>query len=106
MFRKAFVMTLTPGYHDEYVRRHNPIWPDLQEILKGHGVHNYSIFLEHDSNRLFAYVEVESEERWRQIAETETCRRWWAYMKDLMLTNADRSPVAVELDEVFHLDSK
>ena len=104
MIRKAFLMTLMPGYEEEYERRHNPIWPELQSVLSEHGVHNYSIFLDRTSGRLFAYAEIESEERWELIAETEVCRRWWAHMKDLMLTNDDHSPIAADLDEVFHLD--
>ena len=96
-------MTLRPGCRDEYERRHNPIWPELREVLKRHGVANYSIFLERGSERLFAYAEVESEELWQQIAESDACRRWWAHMKELMLTNPDDSPVAVGLKEVFHL---
>jgi len=97
-------MTLKPGCRDEYERRHNPVWPEMREVLKGHGVRNYSIFHERGAERLFAYAEVESEELWRQIAGTEVCRRWWAYMKELMLTNADDSPASEELEEVFHLD--
>jgi L-rhamnose mutarotase len=104
MIRKAFLMTLNPGFREEYERRHNPIWPELREVLKEHGVHNYSIFLDNDSDKLFAYAEIESEERWQQIAETESCRRWWSYMKELMLTNEDHSPVSATLSEVFHLD--
>jgi L-rhamnose mutarotase len=104
MIRKAFLMTLKPGFREEYERRHNPIWPELQEVLKEHGVHNYSIFLDNGSERLFAYAEIESEERWQRIAETESCRRWWSYMKELMLTNEDHSPLSVTLSEVFHLD--
>ena len=104
MIRKAFLMTLKPGYSNEYERRHNPIWPELQQVLKQHGVSNYSIFLDRYSDRLFAYAEIESAALWQQIAQTEACRRWWAHMTDLMLTNADDSPVAVVLDEVFHLD--
>ncbi|HEV8484257.1 MAG TPA: L-rhamnose mutarotase [Blastocatellia bacterium] len=104
MIRKAFLMTLKPGLQDEYEKRHNPIWPELQDLLKQHGVHNYSIFLDRESERLFAYVEIESEQSWNDIANTEVCCRWWSHMKDLMLTNADDSPVSVSLDEVFHLD--
>jgi L-rhamnose mutarotase len=104
MIRKAFLMTLKPGNQAEYERRHQPIWTELQEVLKRHGVSNYSIFLDRQSEQLFAYVEIESEARWNQIASTEVCRRWWAFMKELMLTNPDDSPVAVSLDEVFHLD--
>jgi L-rhamnose mutarotase len=104
MIRKAFLMTLKPGCQQEYERRHNPIWPELQAALKTHGVHNYSIFLDRITERLFAYAEIESEERWQQIAQIEVCQRWWAHMKDLMLTNDDHSPLSVELDEVFHID--
>jgi L-rhamnose mutarotase len=104
MLRKAFLMTLRPGCHDEYERRHNPIWPELQEVLRQHGVRNYSIFLDRGSDRLFAYAEIESEPLWQQIAATDVCRRWWSDMKELMVTNPDDSPVAVALDEVFHLE--
>ena len=104
MIRKAFLMTLKPGCRFEYERRHNPIWPELETVLKQHGVSNYSIFHDHATERLFAYAEIESEERWQQIAETEVCKRWWARMSELMLTNADNSPVTIELESVFHLD--
>ncbi len=33
MIRKAFLMAVQPGKHGEYERRHNPIWPELFEIL-------------------------------------------------------------------------
>jgi len=104
MIRQAFLMTLKPGRQDEYERRHNPIWPELQAVLKKHGVHNYSIFLDRRTDQLFAYAEIECEQLWQQIAETESCRRWWSHMSELMLSNSDDSPVVVVLDEVFHLD--
>jgi L-rhamnose mutarotase len=104
MIRKAFLMKLKPGQQEEYERRHNPIWPDLEETLNEHGVHSYSIFLDRRNDSLFACAEIESEELWRRIAKTEVCQRWWAHMKDLMLTNQDNSPVVVELAEVFRLD--
>lgn len=104
MIRKAFVMSVDPDSQEEYQRRHTPIWPELAETLKGHGVHNYSIFLHPETHQLFGYVEVESEERWNAIAQTEVCRRWWAFMKGIMPSHPDNSPVSVELPEVFHLD--
>jgi L-rhamnose mutarotase len=103
MIRKAFLMMLKPGQQEEYERRHNPIWPELQSELRNHGVLEYSIFLDRSTDQLFAYAEIESEELWQQIAETEVCRRWWTSMKELMLTNTDNSPEVVVLDEVFHL---
>ena len=104
MIRKAFLMRLKPGARAEYERRHNPVWPEVLEVLRAQGVRTYSIFHEKGTERLFAYAEVESEESWQSIAGTEACRRWWAHMKGLMHTNADDSPVSENLDEVFHLD--
>jgi L-rhamnose mutarotase len=67
-------------------------------------VRNYSIFLHAETRQLFAYAEIESEEQWAAIAETEICRRWWTSMRELMPTNADHSPVSTELREVFRLE--
>ena len=104
MTRKAFMMTVHPGCEAEYERRHSPIWPELEAVLKDHGVMSYSIFLDPASRQLFAYAEIEDEARWQAIAQTEVCRRWWTSMRELMPTNPDHSPVAVELKEVFHIE--
>lgn len=104
MIRKAFVMQVEAGRHEEYRRRHNPIWPELEQALKAHGVQNYSIFLDPPSNRLFAYVEIEDEARWNAIAQTAVCKRWWAHMREIMPSNPDNSPKSDELKEVFHLN--
>ena len=104
MIRKAFVMSVHPGSEQEYERRHRPIWPELEAVLKQHGVHNYSIFLHPESRQLFAYAEIEDEQRWQAIAATDVCRKWWRHMGELMPSNPDASPVARDLTEVFHLD--
>jgi L-rhamnose mutarotase len=104
MIRKAFVMPVNAGEEAEYERRHRPIWKELEDVLKKHGVHNYSIFLHEQTRQLFGYVEIEDEARWNAIATTDVCRRWWGHMKDIMPSNADNSPKAVELREVFHLE--
>ncbi|HJO94504.1 MAG TPA: L-rhamnose mutarotase [Victivallales bacterium] len=104
MIRKAFVMQVNPDKHEEYEKRHNPIWSDLYNILKSHGVSNYSIFLNKKTNHLFGYAEIENENKWEQIASTEVCKKWWAYMSDLMPSNPDNSPINESLYEVFHID--
>ena len=97
-------MQVNPDAHDEYERRHKPIWKELATVLKDHGVSNYSIFLDKKTNQLFGYAEIESEYRWAEIANADVCKRWWVFMKDVMPTNLDNSPVSTELREVFHLD--
>lgn len=104
MIRKAIVMSVHPGCEAEYERRHQPIWPELEAVLREHGVHNYSIFLLPATRQLFAYVEIESEAQWAAIAETPVCKHWWAHMADVMPAHPDHSPVSEELREVFHID--
>lgn len=94
---------MNPGMAAEYERRHRPIWPELEAELVGHGVREYSIFHDPVSDDLFAFAVVDSEERWRAIADTDACQRWWRYMGDVMPSNADHSPVSRELREVFRL---
>lgn len=104
MIRKGFVMSVNPGQEKEYEKRHNPIWSDLEKTLKKSGVKNYFIFLEPDTRQLFAYVEITDEAKWNTIAQTEPCKKWWAYMKDIMPANPDNSPVSKELKMVFDLN--
>ena len=103
MIRKAFRMAVHHGRAAEYERRHRPIWPELERVLIAHGVSTYSIFLDERTNDLFGYVEVEDEARWASIADTDVCRRWWRHMREIMPANADDSPVAHDLREVFHI---
>ena len=104
MIRKALVMSVNPGQEAEYEKRHSPIWPELEQTLKEHGVHNYSIFLHPETRQLFAYLEIEDEERFKQVASTDVCQRWWAHMREIMPSNPDNSPVSQSLREVFHID--
>ncbi|CAI1644335.1 L-rhamnose mutarotase [Serratia proteamaculans] len=104
MIRKAFVMQVNPDAHQEYQRRHAPIWPELAQTLKQHGAHHYSIFLDSGRSLLFAVVDIESEARWQAVAATEVCQRWWLSMRELMPSHADNSPVSEVLTEVFYLE--
>lgn len=97
-------MSVHPSQKNEYARRHNPIWQELADTLKQHGAHNYSIFYNDRTNQLFAYVEVEDEQRWDAIAQTEICKKWWRHMSEIMPSNSDGSPKSSPLEEVFHLD--
>ena len=97
-------MKLFEGMAAEYEKRHNALWPEMKEMIHEYGGKNYSIFLDTETNTLFGYIEIESEERWTASADTEICRKWWHFMADIMETNPDESPVSVDLHPVFHLD--
>ncbi len=102
--RIAFRMKVNPGAEAEYIRRHNPIWPELEQALKDHGVVDYSIFLDTATSDLFAIAQIEDLERWQSIADSDVCRKWWQHMAPLMPTNPDNSPVAHDLKEIFHIE--
>ena len=72
---KGFKMKLFPGQEAEYEKRHNELWPEMQD-----------------------------EELWAKGADTAINRKWWDFMADIMETNPDNSPVSVDLQTVFHLD--
>jgi L-rhamnose mutarotase len=103
MQRYAFKMFLNPGCGEEYRRRHDAIWPELARLLGETGVANYSIYLDPETSVLFAYLERGEDHRMETLAEHPLMRRWWGHMKDIMRANADGSPVAIPLAEMFHL---
>jgi L-rhamnose mutarotase len=103
MQRFAFKMKLKPGYETEYQKRHREIWPELVQLLKEAGVSDYSIFLDEETNTLFA-VQKQAGQSSQDLGSTAIVQKWWAYMADIMDTNPDNSPVTVPLKEVFYLE--
>ena len=106
MIIKAFRMRVHPAHVAEYERRHNPIWPELEAILKTHGVRRYVIFLDDTTADLFAYAEIESDEQWQAIARTDVCQQWWQSMQALMPSRPDGSPESRDLRQVFELGKR
>jgi L-rhamnose mutarotase len=103
MQRVAFKMKLFKGYEDEYKKRHDELWNDLKELLKQGGIKDYSIFLDEETNSLFAYLRIDDTKRLDELPKEPVMKKWWSYMKDIMETNEDNSPVVMSLKEVFYL---
>jgi len=99
----AFKMKLKPGFKAEYKIRHDAIWPELVALLKANGIVDYSIFLDEETDTLFA-VQQQNGHSSQDLGNTEIVKKWWAYMADIMETNADQSPQSSPLKMVFHLD--
>lgn len=104
MQRLAFKMYLNEGQKEEYKKRHDEIWPELKQLLKDAGVSEYSIFLDEETNILFVFQKVSGKGGSQDLGQTEIVQKWWAYMKDVMKSNPDNSPVSVELQEVFYMN--
>jgi len=103
MPRVAFKMKLIRGFEAEYKKRHDALWPELQTLLKQAGVKDYSIFLDEEANVLFGYLTIGDQTKLADLPSQPVMKRWWAYMKDIMETNEDNSPVTIPLKEVFYL---
>ena len=105
MKRVAFKMFLKPGMEEEYVKRHANIWPELKKIINEQGACDYSIFLDRETNILFAVQKVKEDGVDSQVRdEAGTIQRWWDYMADIMEVNPDNSPKLTDLVEVFYME--
>ena len=104
MKRNAFKMKLHRGFEEEYKKRHDEIWPELEEELTKAGISDYSIYLDEETLTLFAFQKLSERNTADDLPNTEIVKKWWAYMADIMETNSDNSPVVTPLKEVFHMD--
>jgi L-rhamnose mutarotase len=65
---------------------------------------NYSIFLDEETNTLFAYQEQSGDSSSQNLGNTKIVKKWWKYMADIMETNPDNSPVTIPLEQVFYME--
>jgi L-rhamnose mutarotase len=103
MHRMAFKMKLFPAQEAEYKRRHDHIWPELKNLLKEAGISEYSIFLDPETNILIAIFSVSDPENLASLRQQTIMKEWWDYMENIMETNSDKSPVSIELKEMFYM---
>ena len=103
MERVAFKMKLFKGKEIEYKKRHDEIWPELSQLLKEKGVQEYSIFLDEATGFLFGSLKIPDAKKLDELPMHPIMKKWWAYMKDIMESNPDNSPVSIPLVEVFYM---
>ena len=105
MERYAWKATVKEGMLEEYIRRHNEIWPELVEVLKSAGIYNYTIW--NVGMELFGYYECEKGADYaaRVQAESPVVDNWNEYMKDVMVMEMDPVTGAQpKLSQVFLLE--
>ena len=105
MERYAWKATVLPGKLDEYIQRHDNIWPELKEVLAAAGIRNYTIW--NVGNELFGYYECKHGVAF--AAETQShspiVERWDAYMADILIMEKDPQTGAQPLlTQVFSFD--
>ncbi|WP_249162063.1 L-rhamnose mutarotase [Actinospica acidithermotolerans] len=104
MQRVCFVLQVKPEHLDEYVRRHEAVWPEMLEALSATGWGNYSIFLREDG-LLVGYLETEDfAKALAGMAETGVNERWQREMAPFFdLDGAAPDASMAPLREIFHL---
>jgi L-rhamnose mutarotase len=103
MERLAFKMTLQAGRAAEYRRRHEEIWPEISSLLKEAGVSDYSIYLDEQTDTLFATMKITDRKKMDALSDEKVMREWWKYMSDIVLSDANGVPLLTSLNELFHL---
>ncbi len=82
MQRACFLLKVKQGRLQDYLRAHDPVWPELREIMRQAGIRNYSMFWR-DDGLLVGYLEGEDiQGSLRRVAATEVSRRWEARMAE------------------------
>jgi L-rhamnose mutarotase len=88
MAQYAWILEVRPGYEQEYVRRHQEIWPEMVEALREAGIRNYSIF--RHGLTLFGYFETDDIQKTQEhLANSETNQRWSEWMDPIMKVDID-----------------
>ena len=103
MEKIAFKMHLKPGCKAEYKKRHDALWPELKALLNKEGISNYFIFLDEETNTLFATQELSGQSS-QSLGQNSVVKRWWDYMADIMEVNPDNSPITTTLEQVFYME--
>ena len=96
-------MKLFKGCEAEYQRRHDEIWPELRSLLHEKGIQDYSIFLDQATGDLFGVLKVHDAIKLEELPGEPVMKKWWDYVREMMETNDDHSPVSTTLKEVFYL---
>lgn len=83
MQRRSFVMRLKAEMKQEYIRRHDAIWPEMADMLRQAGIRNYSIWWYHDL--LLGYYESEDLQYTDAFRDGNPVQaRWNEFMADLI----------------------
>ncbi len=105
MEKYAWKATVKDGCMEEYIRRHDNLPPDMQQLLREAGICNYTIWSV--GNELFGYYECKYgiEFAAKTQAESPIVAKWDAYMSDILIMEKDPATGAQPLlKQVFVFD--
>lgn len=104
--RICFTLQVRPDRLTEYRRRHESVWPEMQEALRETGWSNYSLFLRNDG-LLIGYLETaDFEAALAGMSRRAVNAQWQAEMVQFFDDASGRAAdeQMQPLPEIFHLD--
>ena len=103
MDRRIWKARLMPNMRDEYVRRHDEIWPEMIDELRAAGIRNYTIW--NNGDELIGYYECEDLAQMHRIkAANPAAARWAESMQGIMEMETDPETGSVKtFDQLFKL---
>lgn len=105
MEKYAWRAKIVSGKKEEYIKRHNEIWPEMKKVLKDAGICNYTIWYSNDE--VFGYYECEFGLKHAADIqkESQVVQKWNEYMKDILIIEINKETgLQPEMKKVFELD--
>ncbi|NND43582.1 MAG: L-rhamnose mutarotase [Boseongicola sp.] len=88
MTQHAWVLGVKPGYEDEYKRRHDELWPEMEDALRASGITSYTIF--RHGLTLFGYFETDDLDATIAALKTDPVNaKWSEHMGPIMDIDID-----------------
>jgi len=104
--RICFQLKVRPERLDEYIERHENVWPEMRNALHEAGWSNYSLFVKRDGT-LLGYLETEDFDlAQKAVALSEVNGRWQLEMAEFFedLDGAAPDERMTPIKEIFHID--
>ena len=91
------------GMQEEYIRRHNEIWPEMEQALRDSGIRNYSIW--NYGSELFGYYECPDANYAQAFkASSKVMQCWSESMRHVMEMEKDAEGQNLVYRKVYELD--
>ena len=103
MRRVCFTLQVKKELVEEYLNAHK-LWPELEKIIKGVGVRNYSMFIRKDGLAVGCFEAEDPERSLRELGSAELAQQWEACMDQYFEKKNGTTQRDLDwLEEYFHL---
>jgi L-rhamnose mutarotase len=98
MFSIGQLLKLKPGAEQEYKKRHDELWPDMDIAMRKAGV---SMVIYLHENLLFLYARAPDQHTWDELDRDPVTPRWDKYMSDVLESDEQGKTLVKNLSQMF-----